>query len=326
MPIQFRIRITRGEPDTRSAVGALLTAIFANEQQIAVRDFLLRTATPAPIPQPPIGTPPTFPQPVPRPTTVPFPTGPAANDPIFSIGKALLRRGLAALGFSVTILDILEQVQLGKLATEIAVAEELLRQAKQKRADAQEPREVEVREPLTDPVPDVVPGAPPRPQIPPDPRLPIPENLPLPTPRLPRIPAPVPSFPLPSPIPSPLPRTIPSTIPLPGIRVLPLFLPTPGVPGLRPLQDPQLRPLGDPVPLTPIVPGVPTLPLGATFLQPGTQPQPQARSQRRCQEVKRRRRRKGKCREGFFRESPGKTTFVTWRERSCGPPTLRSIT
>jgi hypothetical protein len=39
--------------------------------------------------------------------------------------------------------------------------------------------------------------------------------------------------------------------------------------------------------------------------------------QRECQEVKRRRRRKGKCREGFFREFKGKTRFITWRETDC---------
>lgn len=36
-----------------------------------------------------------------------------------------------------------------------------------------------------------------------------------------------------------------------------------------------------------------------------------------CQEVKRKRRRKGKCREGFFRELPGKTRYETWRTREC---------
>ena len=36
-----------------------------------------------------------------------------------------------------------------------------------------------------------------------------------------------------------------------------------------------------------------------------------------CQEVLRRRRRKGKCREGFFEELPGKTRFTTWRIKDC---------
>lgn len=50
---------------------------------------------------------------------------------------------------------------------------------------------------------------------------------------------------------------------------------------------------------------------------PLAQPQPTRQAEEKCQEVKRRRRRKGVCREGFFREFPGKTQFVTWREREC---------
>jgi hypothetical protein len=52
---------------------------------------------------------------------------------------------------------------------------------------------------------------------------------------------------------------------------------------------------------------------------PTQQPFPQQATQadRKCQEVKRRRRRKGKCREGFFREYPNKTRFVEWREVDC---------
>jgi len=36
-----------------------------------------------------------------------------------------------------------------------------------------------------------------------------------------------------------------------------------------------------------------------------------------CQNVLRRRRRKGKCREGFFEERPGSTKFTTWRTVDC---------
>ena len=38
---------------------------------------------------------------------------------------------------------------------------------------------------------------------------------------------------------------------------------------------------------------------------------------KRCVEVKRRRRRKGKCSEGFFQELPGRTRFITWRDVDC---------
>lgn len=56
-----------------------------------------------------------------------------------------------------------------------------------------------------------------------------------------------------------------------------------------------------------------------TTFQPSdlTSQPPTSRGQQRCEEVKRRRRRKGKCREGFFRELPGKTQFITWREGDC---------
>lgn len=39
--------------------------------------------------------------------------------------------------------------------------------------------------------------------------------------------------------------------------------------------------------------------------------------QRNCEIVQRRRRRKGKCREGFFREKPNSTEFITWRTKEC---------
>lgn len=42
-----------------------------------------------------------------------------------------------------------------------------------------------------------------------------------------------------------------------------------------------------------------------------------SRGDSRCQNVQRRRRRKGKCREGFFEEKPGSTKFVTWRTVDC---------
>ncbi len=50
---------------------------------------------------------------------------------------------------------------------------------------------------------------------------------------------------------------------------------------------------------------------------PLTQTQPRRVSSRDCQIVQRRRRRKGKCREGFFRERPGSTKYITWRTRKC---------
>jgi len=51
---------------------------------------------------------------------------------------------------------------------------------------------------------------------------------------------------------------------------------------------------------------------------PLTQTQPRlVRSTRDCQIVQRRRRRKGKCREGFFRETARGTKYITWRTKKC---------
>jgi hypothetical protein len=33
--------------------------------------------------------------------------------------------------------------------------------------------------------------------------------------------------------------------------------------------------------------------------------------------VKRRRRKKGQCRQGYFREFPDRTEYITWSKRKC---------
>ena len=68
----------------------------------------------------------------------------------------------------------------------------------------------------------------------------------------------------------------------------------------------------------------PTTPrlVSPTKLQPGpviqgrTEAQPQTQSQK-CQQVARRRRRKGQCREGFFQERARSTKYITWRTVDC---------
>lgn len=278
---------------------------------------------------PPPEVPPRAPQ-APTPQRPPFPTGPAANDPIFSIGRAILRRGLAAIGLITSVLDLLNLGQIEIFNAQQRALEELLKRAKQKAADAQEPREVTVPAdadiPLPEPTPSPLPSAPPRPVFEPFPEAPAPQ-IPSPVPvELPTPSIPTPTIPAPRPVPAPSPLPIPGTVPLPGIRVSPFFLPSPGVRS-SPLQSPRLVPIGDPLPLTPSTPTVPQFGTGfAPFQFLADQPQPQTDPAReRCQVVKRRRRKKGKCREGFFRETPGGTEFTTWRERTCGPPTLRTI-
>ena len=309
MPIRIRIRI--GE-----------FPIFGAFPDIP-RETRGRPRTALPVPEPP-----KFPQPpprgpggppTPRPTTVPFPGGVAANDPIFSIARKIIRRGLGALSAIPVIGDlallfqehILEQLLAQELA-ELALA-------KAKRAAAADPREVTVRESPLPQEPEPLPEAPPRPDIQPFPEnlplpapVPPPVRVPLPTPLPPQIPvpSPAPPLPLPSPIPAGLPSIQPRFVPL----VFPAASPSP-VPG--PL--PSNVPLADPVPLTPVNPAIVQSPFGfvSTVPFPGSQPSPQTNPQRRCQEVKRRRRRKGKCREGFFEELPNKTRYTTWREVDC---------
>jgi hypothetical protein len=56
--------------------------------------------------------------------------------------------------------------------------------------------------------------------------------------------------------------------------------------------------------------------LTAAQPQPVPSPQPQTDPDR-CQQVNRRRRRKGQCRQGYFRETANSTQFVTWSKRKC---------
>ena len=61
-------------------------------------------------------------------------------------------------------------------------------------------------------------------------------------------------------------------------------------------------------PITSFAPGV------SELISP--QPNPETDPER-CRAVKRRRRRKGRCKEGFFAEFPGRTEYIEWREVDC---------
>jgi len=89
--------------------------------------------------------------------------------------------------------------------------------------------------------------------------------------------------------------------------------------GINLLQRAGLRTparIGEPFSPTTPAPPVPEIPIPPGLAPAGSRAQLRTR-QRECQEVKRRRRRKGKCREGFFEELPGRTRFTTWREVDC---------
>ena len=279
------------------------------------------------------------PFPKPRTTTQPFPRGPAANDPIFRQGRRIFGRALSRVlglfGVGLTIFDI---ISMGKIELEkqrLSEIESVIKILKQREADKLPTREVVIRDPAgvpTTPTPKI-----PRPRAPdlPGERRPLPDISPTSPPvRLPfpgQLPGTLPTTPT-IPAPQPLPRPSPQIDPV----FDPIFVPAtrPGLlsqfPIRFPTASPRLQPLADPLPFAP--PGLPGLTPPNTLVAPfsvGTiqlpqqTPSPQTQT-RRCQNVKRRRRRKGKCREGFFKERPGSTEFITWRTTDCGPRLVRS--
>ena len=100
-----------------------------------------------------------------------------------------------------------------------------------------------------------------------------------------------------------------------------LTLPVTPLPvGAKPpkISEPRTPPAPVPTPLDPLSPQPfnPFFPVPQPFAD-GQTSSLTTQQTKKCQEVTRRRRRKGKCREGFFREKPGSTQFITWRERQC---------
>lgn len=289
------------------------------------------------------------PNPAPRSVPYPFPTGPAANDPIFrkGIGRAFGLQGailsvLLELGAKIILEEQARQAEKKR-----AAQEQELEKLKQKRADQAPQREVKIPENATIPRPNLppLPGriTLPRPGKAPIPDRPRPDlipNFPVGIPFPVGVPKPVvvPSIPtpkLPSPqtTPQPSPQPMPSSFP--QEIVSPQSRPFPS-PFFNPLTYPQSQPrpgtvvnptpLGDLFPQPSLTPGNPTA-LGfiddSALQNPLANPQTQSD---KCEIVQRRKRKKGKCREGFFRESATGTKYTTWRETNCAKSTLRSIT
>ena len=286
----------------------------------------------------PRGAVPTFPN-LPSPSRAPpvqtFPNLPAANDPVFSQVGKLIRIGAVVVNVAVILDGIIRRAQ------EITINRE------QKERDAAD-RQAAQRSGSDNPIRIVVIDPPaPRPSV--DPERIILNPLPTAPPVRVDIPLEIPGVQLPAPgilLPEPFEIQAPSTVPeispgtefdpIPGFGVpgaLPLPSPSPfpapgtfpvsfpigspvSFPVSSPVSFPEFTPVGDPLlpRLTPL--GPTAIPLIGTIDLPDPQAQPQAQT-RRCQNVQRRRRKKGKCREGFFRERPGSTQFITWRENDC---------
>ena len=135
----------------------------------------------------------------------------------------------------------------------------------------------------------------------------------------------------------PKPAPAPTRIPQPVVRVLEKVVTVELLRRmLQPTENPNPVPTGPtidlapptptPTPPTPTpptpTPTPPVVPVTPTVIQPVFQPTALAQSARTrtrekdCKEVKRKRKR-GKCEEGFYKEIRGKTQYTPWRQLDC---------
>jgi hypothetical protein len=176
---------------------------------------------------------------------------------------------------------------------------------------------------------------------------------PAPAPRAPPAPAEPVEFPWPEPVEFPAPLPIPAPPPLPGPVPVPVAPPLP-VPAPPPLDEPipYRPPLDEPLPYRPPLdePYRPPLPVDVPYRPPLPVPPPQlwrppfsepgrfnlpdpiflpfdepkampdplaAKACPPCASVKREPKKKGTCRQGYFREYPDRTEYTTWSTRKC---------
>ena len=307
--------------------------------QLAPPDTAGLPATPLPVPGPTPG---------PAPIVPIFPTVPAANDPVFrqpTRVPAVARAGGGILGVGLLAIDILRQAGDQILAREQRQIEARRdrgrRQTQRILAERGAQRTVIITSPQALPQPDVLPPPGSFPDLPEAPRLPRPVSPSVPQPEPLAIPAPVPlpaeipapSIPSPT-VPRPTPSTQPGQTPLPagvpgiGSPTLPVWIPSSlpppaALPAALPFWwlSPRRFWVGEaatnPANLTRFnTPVVESPVLGnVTALNPATAAQP---ATERCAQVRKRRRRRNVCAEGFFRELPnGDVENKIWREREC---------
>lgn len=173
------------------------------------------------------------------------------------------------------------------------------------------------------PGPDIYrePAAPPRSDPLRDPTrwpTPSPLALPLDIPEPVRLPAPRPRA-RPRPGVRPRPGTWPNPFPIPTPSTWPT--PTP-IPRARPAPSPSTPSPSPAAPPPSAFPFNPLGPLGLTPSQPTPlelQPDTPQKADRcpPCESVQRKTRKKGQCRQGYFREYPNRTEFITWSKRKC---------
>lgn len=307
-------------------------------QDVGVRTGQVRglPAFPAPVP--------TFPTSIPAPPPQPFPSGPAANDPIFrrTLGSRIPTAGLGRLlglgGLVITAAEVLVKVLEGLQADRIAdilreqdattarinidailrrlALEKALEIEKKVRALEQAPETFEqpIGDPLPAPAPRTAPVAIPgriSPTTVPFPVV-LPSPISVPGPIAPTLPAPAPT-PVPAPVGVPTPRTLPVGLPF----ELPVFFPR-----FTPVADPITTPIGDPL-LTPFEgTPVPSPAPGPTSqfafapdprLAPQAQQDPDERCRRKCRDDEIR----TQCFKGLYRETTRSTEFTEWTEIDC---------
>ena len=269
------------------------------------------------------------PQPRPTPGQPRFPTGPAANDPVFrrvgfgTAGRLLGVGGLLIAGVQAAIAEIERRQREDQeeiLREQRRETEEINRQARRRRE--LEALRTDRRSPLPDPIqlprPDIVilPQQVPLP-VPVSP-LPSPQTLPveIPQPGPAAIPSPV-AIPAPVPPPAASPSA-PPVVPINPVQ-FPSFDPIPFLPFGQPFTAPSPVnvPIGSPSPLTGFGPGsVPSQQLGFIELpQAVPQPQPQRCPQRKCDDDLDQPR--TECFKGLYREGVLDTDFTSWTEIDC---------
>lgn len=287
---------------------------------------------------------PTFPELPPQPTTQPvrLPTGPAANDPVFSQASKILRAGNVIVGIAIILDQLIRKAQDLEIEEEFREREAVFELEKRRRALEREPIEIVITEPREDPGPDPIEF--PLPDVSPLPEQPVITPAPVEIPGV-QIPTSAPTTPSEIELPGPTTPTAPrpATVPLPGPATVPgigsqpgVFTPTPtptptpigvpsSLPGIFPIPFPIGRPttfrVGDP--LTPVRPEVvPSGDIGSfADVTPFPQPLPQQQPARRCEPCPQEEppSLRDQCFKGLYREGPftDDVDFTEWAEIDC---------
>ena len=330
--------------------GTLLRRRTPTDAEILASIGAAAVARPVPVPTP-------APRPVPSgPSNVlQFPTQPGMAVTERAL-KELLKRGAIVIGAALTLKDILRMIEdeqsLEEARQTDARVEGIRRRIRARRQISEVrtipeigtpqifevsavPNPLEIERPSPVPLPETpleipgspapLPGSPTLPGIPaPSPPATQPSKRPGAPAKLPKLPAPGPSI-KGIPIPGVQPGVNPATIPgfgVPAPAVPPVS--TPAFPVFQPIGQPSIFSVGEPAtnPTNLTEFGTPVQESPFQGLTTGVselispQPNPEADPER-CRAVKRRRRRKGRCKEGFYAEYPGRTEFIEWREVDC---------